>query len=195
MFNCWIFMFVFLVLSTGIPLGLYLSGKINDSEFATGLSSCLILLYIIINFVCGLCYINQQTLFTTQYSEEQNILGLKDNYTQSQSGYIRGNILFVYGEIRTDEKLYYRILAGNNEEGYKITDVDMSNTKLFFISDKQTPKFETVINKRVYKQKENWFFGGLIKVNNISQEDDTIIGYKLYIPKDAVKVDLTVDMK
>jgi len=158
MFNYWIFTLVLLILSIGIPFRLYLSRKINDSEFVIGILSCLIIIYLVINFVCGLCYINQQTLSTTQYSEEQNILGLKDNYTQVQSGRIGGNVLFVYGEVRTDEKLYYRTLAGSNEEGYKITDVDMSNTKLFFINNKQIPKFETIKSKRIYKQKENWFF-------------------------------------
>lgn len=128
-------------------------------------------------------------------SSTENVLSLKDGSNNEVNGSIRGNFLFTYGQVNSNENTYYRIIAGNNTDGFQMKDLSITETKLFFIEDNESPKLTTDTQHIEYKKDKNWLIGGIIKVEDETYKKDELLVYKLYIPKSAVKVEFNVDME
>lgn len=191
MIGYWAFTgFLFLIL-------FFISGMLFvkfEEEFIGGILTVVIVLYFGITLVGSAVYdLNIQINKDTQTTQTISVMSLTDNFTSELNGKLRGGLFFTYGQIQTDNKAYYRVMTGDDKIGYIMTDIPVENTRLFFTDD--LPKMETDIRHIETCQKDGWFYGGLIKTKKIVKKANNVVGYRLYLPKDSVKVEFNVDMK
>jgi hypothetical protein len=185
----------FLILSIVLLLlfHFFVAEKFYNSTEITG---CIIVILCLI-FVCYFFgyAIMTETIDTKETHVTTNVISLSDMSETNTKGHISSVILFTYGQVQTKTDVFYRVIQGNDEIGYQMTDLPIDKTRLFFIEDSETPKMVVDNIHTTTIQNENLLFGVIIKVKNKPYVASEIVGYKLYIPKSAIRVDISIDMK
>ena len=148
---------------------------------------------IIVSFLMS-CFIEKGITIIDTNIEVENLLSLNDNYDSNISGKIQGGLTFFYGEIRESKDLYYRVLIGDDKKGYAIKDIEINNNvRLFFVDNNFRVEYHyDIIQDNCMS---NWYYGGLFKKFNGYKEYTKLNNCKIYLPKNAIKIDLTVDLK
>ena len=125
----------------------------------------------------------------------ENLLSLNDNYSSNTNGNIHGALTFFYGEIRESKDLYYRVLIGDDKKGYTIKDIKIDNNVRLFFTDSKEFRLEYYYDIISENYIPNWYYGGIFKTFHGYEEHTKLTNCKIYLPKDAIKIDLTVDLK
>lgn len=155
--------------------------------------------FIVVGLMLSVCFVmydfGESNKTEKVITSTENVLSLKDDSNNETNGNIRGNFLFTYGQVNSKENTYYRVIVGNNIDGFQMMDLNITETRLFFVEDNEMPKLITDARHIEYEKDKNWLIGGIIKVEDKIYKEDEIVIYKLYIPKSAVKIEFNVDMK
>lgn len=188
---CLLWLLIFGGVSTFIGMKWGYGGDCGVSTFVISfIVSCVLLVW------CSISYAGTKINMTnTTITEEKLLLSLSDSSNSNTQGMIIGSVFFTYGQIQSKTDTFYRTIAGDNVNGFQMIDLDIKDTKLFFIGDKTQPKLVTETQHLQYKYKKNWLVGGLINMDDDIGTADKLLGYKLYIPDSAAVIEFNVDME
>ena len=149
---------------------------------------------IIVSFLMS-CFIEKGMTIIDTNIEVENLLSLNDNYSSNINGNIHGALTFFYGEIRENKDLYYRVLIGDDKKGYTIKDIKIDNNVRLFFTDSKEFRLEYYYDIISENYIPNWYYGGIFKKFYRNEKYTKLTNCKIYLQKDAIKIDLTVDLK
>lgn len=176
----------------GFVLSLVLIIKFDCDGFNTAMP--IFVIFLIIFFICMMHFgIGTDTLSSGDTIVKSELLSLNNQQSDNTTGSIIGNILFTYGQVQKSEKIFYRVIIGDETNGFQIKDIPVEDVYLFMLEENAEPYANVHQKVEVKKQKTNFIFGGLIRVGNEPRTEVEIIKYNMYIPKNAVKQIIEVD--
>lgn len=198
MFNFWSFTFWMIIISfTSLEIFILLKDRKRnvDKDLYRTIWFVGIIIYLV--FSLFMCFKTDESHETTTEIVENNILGLSDNYDKSITGKVAGNIIFTYGEIREGKDIYYRFMEGNEEEGYAIKDLKISDDIRLFFIEENSGRIKYHYKIITTNEIPNWYYGELFKNNrtDINEVRKLLKKVELFLPKNSLRVDFTVDLK